>query len=307
MTLGTEVAPEVQGGGGAHPATVPAPRRVLPWVGVAALLASAVVGSNVFGARDLLFEPAAPKPAPPAAGRVAGGPVDATVAAPTALRSQPWWQEITTLEGTGTLTAPAFTVDAGALQWRARWTCQTGRLQVRVPGRSRPIVDGACSAGAVGYSTRSGAVSLQVTADGPWRLELAQQVDAALVEPPLPAMSAPGASTIGSGSFYNIDKTGVGRVTLYRQADGRYALRLDDFFVSPTADLELRFSPLEAPRSSKEFIDAQSELIVPMDVTAGSLNYLVPANVDPTRYRSVVVWCGPINSAYAAAPLGAVR
>jgi len=70
-----------------------------------------------------------------------------------------------------------------------------------------------------------------------------------------------------------------------------------------TADLELRMSTLETPHTTQEVIAARSELVAPMDVTAGSLNYAVPATVDPTQFRSLYIWCVPINSAYAAATL----
>jgi hypothetical protein len=228
-------------------------------------------------------------------------------AAPTSLRSQPWWQDVTVLEGTGTMTSSQFSITPGAVQWRVTWSCQSGRLQVRAPKQNRAVVDGACAQGGVGYAAVSGPLTVQVTAEGPWRLQVAQQIDAPLVEPPLPAMTAAGAAPVAAGSFYNIDNTGTGKVTLYRQADGRYALRLEDFFVTPNADLELRMSTLDAPHSSAEFAGARNELVVVMDVTAGSLNYVVPAGLDPTKFRSVVVWCSPISSAYAAATLGAVR
>jgi hypothetical protein len=182
-------------------------------------------------------------------------------------------------------------------------------MLVRSPKQSRPVVDAACGSGSgnVAYGAGSGSIALQVTTDGPWHIEIAQQIDTPLVEPPLPAMTAPGAAKVATGSFYDIDKTGTGTVTLYRHADGGYSLRLENFFVSPTADLELRLSALDAPKSSEQFQKAPSELVLRMDITAGSVNYPVPPGVDPTRFRSVVIWCGPINSAYAAATLGAVR
>jgi len=283
-------------------------RRPLAWLGVLALALTAVVGSNMFAIRDHLLGTATPNAAPPVAGRAAGGATKDTVtAAPTSLRSEPWWQDVTVVEGTGTTTSSAFTIASGAVQWRAKWTCNSGRLQVRAPKQTRAVVDGACADGGTGYSVQTGPLTVQVTATGPWRLEVAQQIDAPLVEPPLPTMTAAGAATVSGGSFYNIDKTGTGKVTVYRQADGKYALRLEDFFVSPNSDLELRLSTLDTPRSSQEFANNPSELVVVMDVTAGSLNYAVPAGVDPTKFKSVVVWCKPINSAYAAASLGAPR
>lgn len=302
-TVAEEVQPDApQSSAGLHP------RRALTWLGLLALILSAVVGSNMFAVRDRLFGSATPNAAPPAAGRVAGIPTqDAVAAAPTSLRSQPWWQDVTTLEGSGTMTSPTFNITPGAVQWRATWTCQSGRLVVRSPKQTRPVVDGPCPGGAVGYAVASGPLTVQVTADGPWRLQIAQQIDAPLVEPPLPAMTAPGASAVAAGSLYNVDRTGTGKVTLYRQADGKYSIRLDDFFVSPNSDLELRLSTLEAPHSSQEVLNAKSELVLVMDVTAGSLNYPVPDGLDPTKFRSVVVWCRPISSAYAAATLGTAR
>jgi hypothetical protein len=172
---------------------------------------------------------------------------------------------------------------------------------------SKSLIDAACPEGEPGYGTRHGPISLAITADGPWHLEIAQEIDTPLVEPPLPAMTAPGTAVVAKGTFYNVDKTGTGRLTLYRQADGRYSLRLSDFFVSPSVDLQLRLSILEDPHSSKEFMDAQSELVATMDVTAGSLNYTVAASVDPTKFRSIVIWCMLTSSAYAAATLVPVR
>lgn len=291
-----------------------APQGVRPkhqlraWLGVLAVGLSAIVGSNAFGVRDHFFEPATPQAAPPAAGRVAGGSsAPDAPAAPTQLRSQPWWQDVTTVEGTGTTSSTPFTIMDGAVQWRVKGTCQTGRIVVRATSLSRPLVDAPCTGEVSGIGSRSGPMTLQVTADGPWRLVVAQQIDSPLVEPPLPAMTGPGAAAVSRGSLYNIDKTGVGKVTLYRQSDGRYAIRLDDFFVSPNADLELRLSTVEAPKTSQEYLSGDSELVVVMDVTAGSLNYPVPAGIDPTRFKSVVVWCAPVVSAYAAASLGPVR
>jgi len=123
---------------------------------VLALIASAVLGSNVFSARDRLFGSATPVPAAPAASRSAvsagdaggaGATADTVAGAPTSLRSSPWWQDVTFLEGSGTATPAAFSIASGALQWRVTWTCTTGRLVVRVPRQSRPVVDGACPEG----------------------------------------------------------------------------------------------------------------------------------------------------------------
>lgn len=92
-------------------------------------------------------------------------------------------------------------------------------------------------------------------------------------------------------------------MTVYRLAGGGYALRLDDFFVTANTDLELQLSPLEAPRTTQEATDARSKTIASLDVTTGSLNFVVPAGLDPTTFGSLVIWCERIRNAYAAASL----
>ena len=283
-------------------------QSVSAWVAVLVVTVTGIVGSNAFGLRDHLFAPATSEATTPALGRMAGtAPAGRSAAAPTSLRSQPWWQDVTTLEGTGDPMAPEFTIAKGVAQWRLQGTCQSGRIVVRAASQPRAVVDTACSGDVIGFGRGSGPVSLRVTAGGAWKLTVAQLIDTPLVEPRLPAMTGRGAKAIATGSFYNVDKSGIGRVTVYEQADGRFSVRLDDFYVSPHADLQLRFSTLAAPRTSKEYLNAKSEFMVVLDVTAGSLNYTVPAGGDPTLYKSLVVWSSPVQSVYAAASLGAIR
>ena len=106
-----------------------------------------------------------------------------------------------------------------------------------------------------------------------------------------------------TGSLYRIDQVGTGTVNIYRTGDGRHVLRLDRFFVTANIDLELRLSPLEEPRTTEQYMASPSVWIAPLDVTTGSLNFTLPADVDPTQWRSVVVWCPIIDSAYAAATM----
>jgi len=116
-------------------------------------------------------------------------------------------------------------------------------------------------------------------------------------------MAAAGTTSLATGTFYKVDEKGAGKVTLFDQADGRYSVRLDDFFVTPNTHLQLRLSTADAPKTSQEYLAGRSQLLTVMDVTAGSINYTAPVGVDPTEFRSVVIWCPPTNSAYAAASL----
>ena len=271
---------------------------------------SAVVGGEYFGLRARLWGSATPEARPVASGRdlldpataAPGVPLPARAAA-TVLRSQPWWQGVRALEGTGPATPAAVAIDSGAIQWRVNWSCERGRLRVTAPNQTRALVDAACPGTGTGFGSRSGAVNLQVEADGPWRLQVDQQVDVPLVEPPLPAMAAPGAARVASDAVYRVDQTGRGQATLYRLPDGGHALRLDDFYVTPNVDLEIRLSPLAEPRTTAEIADTPSVHVAPLDITAGSMNFLLPRDVDPSRYRSIVIWCEVLFSAYAAARL----
>ena len=288
--------------------STPRSQQALSLLGLLAVVASALVGGNLLGSRERLWGSESPVARPAAGSREAGaveGPTQTTTGArdQTVLRSQPWWQGLTKLEGAGSTTATPFTVAEDAVQWRVKWTCETGRLVVRVPNQARPVVDAACPGSDTGYGVRKGAVALQVTADGPWSMAVDQQVDVPLVEPPLPVMSAPGTRMVLTGSLYRMDQVGTGTVNIYRTDDGSHVLRLDQFFVTANVDLELRLSPLEAPRTTEQYMNAPSVWVAPLDVTTGSLNFTLPADVDPTRYRSIVVWCPIIDSAYAAATL----
>ncbi len=285
------------------PPPTSAGRRLGGAVGLVLVLASAVFGSNVNGIRDRVLGSVTPEPDTVAGARVAGTAGATAAAAQTRVRSQPWWQLVTTLRGTSSVTADALTIDDGAIQWRVRWTCKSGRLLVQDPRRTKPLVDASCPGGGDGFSTVAGPVRLAITADGPWELQVQQQVDVPLVEPPLASMTAPGARAVATGKLYRIDQSATGDLTLYRLADGSHALRLEDFFVSPNSDLQLRLSPLTSPTTTKEYLSVPSEIVMPLDITAGSQNFALPPTVDPAKYGSLVVWCPTVTSAYGAATL----
>lgn len=286
------------------PSTVPPTRRSAPlltWMALTALASGAVIASNAFSVRDRLLGTALPDPVVPATSRSADQPARAAVDR-TTLRSAPWWQVVTTLEGTGPTTSEPFTIDPRAVDWRVTSSCAAGHLVVRSPHVPRPLLDAECPHG-VGHSDRKGSTRLEVSADGPWSLEVAQRIDTPLLEPLLPAMAAPGTRVVASGDFYKVDRVGAGRVTIYEQADGRLAVRLEDFWVTPRSSLQLRLSTAGSPRTTREYLAGESQLLATMDVTAGSLNYLPPGGVDPPGFRSVVVWSPSDNHVYAAASL----
>ncbi|MDQ6775005.1 MAG: hypothetical protein M3071_02030 [Actinomycetota bacterium] len=279
-------------------------RRGVSVLGVAAVAVVAIFAGDLFGVRESILGSATPAPRAVAVSPFVTVNSQAGHTIKSVLSSQPWWQGVQDLSGGSTTsTAAAFSIGSGVSQWRAKWTCQTGHLVAALSGQSRPLLDVGCPGTGTAYVTRTGAMSLRVSAGGPWTIRVAQEVDVPLVEPPLPAMTAPGSAVLATAKFYGIDQKSIGRVIVYRLASGRYALRLSDFYVSPNVDLQIRLDPLAAPHSTHQYLSTRSALVAPLNVTAGSLNFLVPPGLDPTRYRSVVIWCPLIVSAYAAASL----
>lgn len=260
-------------------------------IGVAA---SAVYGANLFGIRDRIVP--VPKIPTPSAHGVPSGPNGQPV-----LASEPWWQTVTTLQGSGN-SSEAVTIGGGALQWRVDWTCDTGHLSVTGhPAAPSQIVDSACSGKGESIVVSTGAVALQVSASGPWQLRIDQQLDIPLQQTPLPEMTA--ASAVLTGSFYAVDQNGHGTVTIYRLADGSYALRLDNFFVSPNTGLQIQLSSSAAPHSDSDVSNSQIAVVADLNQTAGSMNFTVPSSVDPTKYHSVAIWCVNLRTVYSAATL----
>lgn len=167
-------------------------RHAATAVGFAALVASFVVGSDLFGSRESLFGTAA-LPLHRSVSSRAFAPSSAAVAESTVLRSQPWWQRVDVLHGTGALVTAAPALAEDAIHWRLRWSCSSGRFRVTASATEKPLVDGICT----GRKTTTQVVAapsgpLSIRTDGPWRLRIEQQVDEPLHEPPLTAMNAAG-------------------------------------------------------------------------------------------------------------------
>lgn len=278
-------------------------RQVGTGLALLALAGSAVYGGDLFGVRTAVQGEPVPDERAPAVGRTSGPSPSSTVSpAGTRVRSQPWWQSVATLTGDGSGSGTV-AIDPAALQWRVSWSCTAGGIVVSAPDVGDALVEASCPGDDVVYATTTGRTELSVRTGGSWELVVEQQVDVPLVEAPTPAMRD--GEVVASGTFYDIDQTGRGEVVVYELADGGHAVRLEEFFVTPNVDLEVRLSPLEAPETTEQYLSAESVLVSVLDATAGSMNFEVPGGVDVGAYGSVVIWCPPVDSAYAAATLRA--
>ena len=227
--------------------------------------------------------------------------------APTTKKSQPYWTPVTTIEGTANTTSRSFTIDAGALQWRVSWHCETAPftiVSVNAVGQEsrRKLADAlTCPSDGEGFAADKGAQTLRVTTNGPWKATIEQQVDTPLIEPAPAGLAS--ARLVGTARVHDVDKDGEGTARIYEMPNGTRMIRLEDFFVSINSDLELRLSESPDPKSTDDAVKSPWKLVSMLKATVGNMNYEVPNDIDLSRYRSIVIWCEITRNAYAAAPI----
>ena len=275
--------------------------QTLGWLLLLPLIAAAFFGGNAFGLRDRAF-PAPTKLSQTTLNNAAGQAINHT----NELPAQPYFVTLATLSGTGNGTE-IVDVASDALQWKVDWQCGSGSISIearQAGAQAQQIAQNQdCANQGEGFAVNSGKFTLAITATSGWSLSVQQQLDRPQNSPPLAAMSAPGSAEISSGTFYGIDQQGQGTARIYRLADGTYALRLDNFYVTPNTDFIIRLSVLQHPTSTPEFISNRYADVSPLPITAGSFNFQLPASINPATYHSVVIWCNRLTSAYAGASL----
>lgn len=220
-------------------------------------------------------------------------------------RAAPRWEQLQVFTGVGKGETEMFSINAGAIQWRVRWSCETGDLKITsTPDATKRklLVDGTCPKEGEGFAIRTGQFRLKVEASGPWKATVEQQVDTPLNEPPLPGMES--APVLAQVPFYNVDKTGKGTVTLYQLPTGETALRFsDDFEVLNDPDLVVWLSEVPHPKTSAEIVEGPHTEISALKSTRGAQNYVVPLNVPTSKIKSIALYCVPVPSVYIAAAL----
>ncbi|MEX0658232.1 MAG: DM13 domain-containing protein [Egibacteraceae bacterium] len=97
-------------------------------------------------------------------------------------------------------------------------------------------------------------------------------------------------------------KHGTGTARLLANDDGTHLVRFEDLDTSNGPDLRVYLSaaPADGDEAAHDvdFVDLGE-----LTANRGDQNYPVPAEIDVTRFRSVVVWCRRFSVGFAAAPL----
>ena len=100
---------------------------------------------------------------------------------------------------------------------------------------------------------------------------------------------------MGADDFH----TGSGDVLLVIGPDGEVILRFQDYAVRNGPDLHVYLTP--DPNGDVHVEGAIS--LGPIKATQGSVNYEVPADVDPDSFRAAVIYCVPFQVTFATAML----
>lgn len=227
-----------------------------------------------------------------------------TTTAP-ANEASPRFEQIAALQGSGAATKTV-QITSGALRWRTRAQCQSGQLTVAVsppPRSGAPSATQPCSGKKDSIWSGTGAQRLTVQASGSWRLIVEQEVTTPLHEAPLPAMRSSRAQVLRRGDFYGVERKGRGSAILYRLPNGRLALRMNGFATDPNTDLFVWLSEAARPKTTAQVFKAKHTVLSGLKSTLGDQNYPLPAGLDAQAIRSIVVWCNPVQIAYAAASL----
>ena len=115
--------------------------------------------------------------------------------------------------------------------------------------------------------------------------------------------TSPSRGVLSKGDFRPLGHDARGTALIIEAANGHTYLRFEDFEVENGPDLKVYLSRAEA-NAPEDRLPADIVDLGGLKGNVGEQNYLVPASVDLTKYRSAVVWCRRFSVGFAVAPLG---
>ena len=128
-------------------------------------------------------------------------------------------------------------------------------------------------------------------------------IPTAVAQPAAPTATAqPQPLVLTMGSFVDGSLPGhkaAGMATIYRLEDGKRVLRLEDFAATNGPDLFVTLHPGANPEQEEgEYLQLEA-----LKGNQGNQNYELPAEIDLSKYRSVVIWCRSFNVVFGYATL----
>ena len=127
---------------------------------------------------------------------------------------------------------------------------------------------------------------------------------APIEEQEMPELVAPTVAAVGTFAAIDPTRFADGEVTVYRDANGGWLLRFENFTSVHGPDLRVVLSAAAAPADSAEMRVGSLDLdLGPLKGVAGSQNYAIPPEVDLRQYRSVVLYSQSLDLIYSRAQL----
>ncbi len=113
----------------------------------------------------------------------------------------------------------------------------------------------------------------------------------------------PSGQPVASGTFYSILHPTAGTATIYRMGDGSNILRFTNFDTSNGPDVHVY---MVAADDAKDAASVERAGFVDLGVIKGNVgdqNYVLPSDLDLTKYRAVSIWCKRFSVNFGAAAL----
>lgn len=136
-------------------------------------------------------------------------------------------------------------------------------------------------------------------------MKVAAQMPGKVMQEPMPEVPHDvQPTTVAQGQLQDADAVhrGSGSVTIYRLAEGRHILRLENINVTNGPALHVLLASHPAPSSRAEvkqgYVDLGS-----LKGNIGSQNYDIPAATDISQFKSVVIYCMPFHVIFSTASL----
>jgi len=122
-----------------------------------------------------------------------------------------------------------------------------------------------------------------------------------------PDGSAPSATLVAQGQMISHEHSTSGTVQLVKLEDGRHQIVLRNLSTSDGPDLRVWLTDqpvLPGAQGWRVFDDGDYQDLGSLKGNQGTQVYDVPADVDPSKFRSVAIWCKRFAVSFGAAQFG---
>jgi hypothetical protein len=107
---------------------------------------------------------------------------------------------------------------------------------------------------------------------------------------PTQSPKVPELTVLARGKFRSLEHGTSGQALILRRRDGSLFLRFDDLNTSNGPDLHVYLSQVPASDDWRAYGERYLDL-GKLKGNIGDQNYALPSGIDPSKYRSAVVWC----------------